>query len=415
MANTNIKLFDENKSNMMSDADYGTDTQRSGGVQTGVASSQLQNKFQYQMSLVAYAIAQLMLANGKDALDSSAVSTFVSNLSNSVVQKVLDKATAAEVTAGTNDTHWVTPKNIKSVADVVRREKQDKITASGPLVGNGNGGVSAGAWPCNPNMLDNWYWANPVNQRGQTAYNTNGKYTIDRWRMNYPSGAAGSLTVNNGYVTLTLTSGQYVDFYFFPEKPPARYTVVTLTALLDNGTIITRTGRYGNMAAQANQWRSADASHVAFRMSGGSLNIVAVKMELGDTQTLCHMDGNGKYVLNEIPNYQQQLAQCQRYCFVTDSASVYKRADIKLDNNQFWFFIPCPVPMRANPIVESSNVSPRIVSFSSSTPPTAVTGFSFAYTACQNSTIRIQATKDNHGMADASILMTDVVFSAENG
>ena len=52
MANTNIKLFDENKSNMMSDIDYGKDTQRANGVQTGVASSQLQNKFQYQMSLM---------------------------------------------------------------------------------------------------------------------------------------------------------------------------------------------------------------------------------------------------------------------------------------------------------------------------------------------------------------------------
>lgn len=293
--------------------------------------------------------------------------------------------------------------------------KQAQLTA-GDNITISNNTIDTKVYPCNPNMLDNWYWANPVNQRGQIIYRTNGKYTIDRWRMNFPSGGAGSLTVNNGYVTLTLTSGQYVDFYFFPEKPLAQGTIITLTALMSDGSIITRTGGLGNMAALVtNQWRSGQPDHVAFRVTSGSVNIVAVKMELGDTQTLCHMGSNGKYVLNEVPNYQQQLAQCQRYCFVTDSASVYKRADIKLDNNQFQFFLPCPVPMRANPVVESANVSPSIVSFSSSTPPTAVAGFSFAYTACKNATIRIQATKNNHGLADASILMADVVFSCEVG
>ena len=31
-----------------------------------------------------------------------------------------------------------------------------------------------------PNLLDNWYFANPVNQRGQTSYTGTG-YTVDRW------------------------------------------------------------------------------------------------------------------------------------------------------------------------------------------------------------------------------------------
>ena len=32
----------------------------------------------------------------------------------------------------------------------------------------------------NENLLDNWYFADPINQRGQTEY-TEGGYTIDRW------------------------------------------------------------------------------------------------------------------------------------------------------------------------------------------------------------------------------------------
>lgn len=116
MASTNIKLFDENKSNMMSDVDYGANSQRTSGVQTGVASSQLQNKFQYQVSLMAYAVAQLMISNGYDAMDSAAVSTFVGNFSNSVVQKVKDKASASEAAAGTNDLKWISAKQLVDVA-----------------------------------------------------------------------------------------------------------------------------------------------------------------------------------------------------------------------------------------------------------------------------------------------------------
>lgn len=85
-ATSNIKLFDENKTNMMNDATYESDSQREGGVQGGIASSSLQNKFQYQVSLVSYAIAQLMVNNGFDANDSDSVSTFVSNLSKSILQ-----------------------------------------------------------------------------------------------------------------------------------------------------------------------------------------------------------------------------------------------------------------------------------------------------------------------------------------
>ena len=97
MASSNIKLFDANKGNMLNDTEFNISTQRLNGLQTGVASSLLQNKAMYQASLMAYAIAQLMLANGKNANDTDAVSTFVNNLLASIVQKVADKASANDV------------------------------------------------------------------------------------------------------------------------------------------------------------------------------------------------------------------------------------------------------------------------------------------------------------------------------
>ena len=117
MPTNNILLFDQNKGNMLNDSAYNTNQQRLNGVQSGIASSQLQNKFQYQVSLVAYAIASIMYNNGMDANDADAVSAFVSNMSNTLVQKVLDKASTQEAQAGAVDTKWMSPSLVKAAID----------------------------------------------------------------------------------------------------------------------------------------------------------------------------------------------------------------------------------------------------------------------------------------------------------
>lgn len=119
MATSNIKLFDENKGNMMGDTEYGTNTQRLNGVQQGIASSQLNNKFSYQTSLVAYALAQIMMQNGFNANDSDAVTTFVSNMSSTLLQKVTDKANKTMAEAGTDDSHFMTPLQVKNAINSI--------------------------------------------------------------------------------------------------------------------------------------------------------------------------------------------------------------------------------------------------------------------------------------------------------
>ena len=101
----------------MGDTEYGTNTQRLNGVQQGIASSQLNNKFSYQTSLVAYALAQIMMQNGFNANDSDAVTTFVSNMSSTLLQKVTDKANKTMAEAGTDDSHFMTPLQVKYAID----------------------------------------------------------------------------------------------------------------------------------------------------------------------------------------------------------------------------------------------------------------------------------------------------------
>ena len=136
MASSNIKLFDENKGNMLSDSEFSISNQRMNGLQTGVASSQLQNKAMYQASLVAYAIAQVMMQNGKNANDTDAVSAFVANLSGTMLQKVYDIATTEEAKAGVATGKWMSPALVKAAIDKTLSDKNFLQKSGGTMTGN---------------------------------------------------------------------------------------------------------------------------------------------------------------------------------------------------------------------------------------------------------------------------------------
>ena len=136
MASSNIKLFDENKGNMLNDTEFKISTQRLNGLQTGVASSQLQNKAMYQASLMAYSIAQLMLANGQNAKDTDAVSTFVNNLLASIVQKVADKATEQDVVDGVVG-KWISSELLKSNNEKIDAAMERLKPVMGTYIGDG--------------------------------------------------------------------------------------------------------------------------------------------------------------------------------------------------------------------------------------------------------------------------------------
>ena len=136
MASSNIKLFDENKGNMLSDSEFNISNQRMNGLQTGVASSQLQNKAMYQASLVAYAIAQIMMQNGLNANDTDAVSAFVANLSGTMLQKVYDLATTAEAQAGVATGKWMSPALVKAAIDKTLTDKNYLPKSGGTMTGN---------------------------------------------------------------------------------------------------------------------------------------------------------------------------------------------------------------------------------------------------------------------------------------
>lgn len=164
----------------------------------------------------------------------------------------------------------------------------------------------------NDNLLTNWYFANPVNQRGQTDYDGSG-YTIDRW-----SNGAISVVAGEG-IKATYASSIIIQKLEPALKAVLDGRVCTISVLCD-GVMNTAnftyraapeaptTIMYGE-TAYANILTSG-AIHLAFKSAGSIMQ--AAKLELGDTQTLAHQE-NGVWVLNEIPDYGEELAKCQRY------------------------------------------------------------------------------------------------------
>lgn len=73
MATHNFQIFDESMTDTMTDIDYQSDTQRTNGVIPGVANPLLHNKLYRQCSVMAYAIAQTIVARGYNASDSDPV------------------------------------------------------------------------------------------------------------------------------------------------------------------------------------------------------------------------------------------------------------------------------------------------------------------------------------------------------
>ena len=205
---------------------------------------------------------------------------------------------------------------------------------------------------CNPNLLDNWYFANPVNQRGQMSYTAQWSYCLDRWLA---PGIAHPVTIGNQYVSFDV-----LDQFISEVLPNGFYTA---SILLSNGSLYTGTAYYSvglgiglvGSNGVVDIYLMGDAisegGNPRLRIqavSGEPINFVAAKLELGDTQTLAHQDSSGNWVLNEIPDYGEQLARCQRYFYAFDSGKkdIYFCAIGNATQIPGFLF---PVPMRTAP------------------------------------------------------------------
>nr|DAR05227.1 MAG TPA: tail protein [Bacteriophage sp.] len=184
--------------------------------------------------------------------------------------------------------------------------------------------ITTKAFPCNPNLLDNWYLGNPVNQRGASGTISTAGYFFDRWKL-----VSGSVTINSGGIVLNGTIAQVLEY--------AVGQTVTATVLTPDG-VTDVTPVY-------------DDETKTFAVTTQGKTIRAVKLELGFQQTLAHQE-NGEWVLNEIPKFGDQLAECQRYAVRIGNAGVYRilGTGVAPNANTCGVVVPLPVEMRTIPV-----------------------------------------------------------------
>lgn len=238
--------------------------------------------------------------------------------------------------------------------------------AAGLTVDSISAGLGYNPGMVNPNLLDNWYFANPVNQRGQAEYNfatVAGGYTVDRWKARNASCkitlADDGLSIKN----LSETNNLFLQQDF--ETPVPSQTVYS--TLVENviGTVYMQALFADSTFSSAVKLEDGLSSIVSSKSVkrcfmqvnvGASIKFKAAKLELGSVQTLARQV-NGEWVLNEIPDYGEQLARCQRY-FVRFDA-VISNGFLTSSAKNYHMPIKTPVPMRAKPSVAMGSYTAR--------------------------------------------------------
>lgn len=311
-------------------------------------------------------------------------------------------------------------------------QARDNINAPAPYEAGENISITGRiittkAFPCNPNLLDNGYFGNPVDQRngyvvppgveykdtntGITVGTTttyyavikfsNGNaiievdglnrfvqpggfvrgytgpgYTIGRWKLDNNSGSCFINLTKEG-IELVATSGATGIASLSQIIDPSNFNAlsgrtVTLSALgktdttqqalffVNDQVVAAKSSEAVNGVCMTSLTYTfpdsiSNASVFVYGRSTpgiGTGKFLAAGLELGSQQTLAHKE-YGEWVLNEIPKFGNQLAECQRYFVRIGSDSAYRivGTGTAYGNSNCGILVPLPVEMRTIPAV----------------------------------------------------------------
>ena len=239
----------------------------------------------------------------------------------------------------------------------------------------------------NQNFLGNAYFKGggsqqgggqfPINQRGQTSY-TGAVYGIDRWTGLYGSEL---VALENDCLSLTFSGNQGISQSLDSDALQAlEGQTVTQTILwylssgnyANAGLVVNETPMLTpGIQSVGSQWMITSNTvqmpdsiqSASFSISGdGNIKAKAVKLELGDHQTLAYQDEDGAWQLFETPDYGEELAKCQRYYLPIDTRGKFP-AVFSSPSTTLQVFVPTPVTMRVNPTVQGiTSISARVYS-----------------------------------------------------
>lgn len=233
------------------------------------------------------------------------------------------------VTIGAENIKTLSGENVeKAIAN-----KQDALSA-GDGIGIQDGSIYAKALPCNPNLLDNSNFGDPVNQRGATGTISTPGYFFDRWKLE-----TGSVTIENGYIILDGTICQ-----LWPYNPQYPYTAPTVATVLTEDGIDDVVPEY-----------TAENGTKKFRITAAGKKIYCAKLEIGSSQTLAHKS-EGKWYPNERTKYVETLMQCKRFLTAFDNNRMgVVGMGYRIDSSTIWGYFQMPFKMYGTPTLSDTS------------------------------------------------------------
>lgn len=305
--------------------------------------------------------------------------------------------------------------NLLNLINTHKSDTTAHITAAERTKWNGGIVTSAerSAWnqKPNPNMLDNWFWKSPVNQRGQTTYSGTPVYSIDRWGI---TGSTTSLSINSGYLTIsgsggasdasqigdlrqTLTTDMIAGIIGETVTLSVKCEMITGSKLflqLANTTksdysVQIKAAPSGGMLSVTgtvpSTWSTTDQVRFTVGMLGTTVSakLYSAKLEIGGVSTLLD---------SPAPNFAEMLANCQRYQInlLGESGSWVGKGAWESAATKFCIYVPLPVTMRATPACVYIGSSLKITSPSVS--PISVDGITLDHIAPNGVTLMCNAT-----------------------
>lgn len=310
--------------------------------------------------------------------------------------------------------------SVEAKLNTLDEEKQPLLTPGDNISISGSV-IATKAFPCNPNLLDNWYFGKPVNQMGQTEWLSSASVNVpcvDRWNWWGQYAADATLKLSNDGLQLIGTAGvaglyQGISQKIEKDRLPVGATV-TLSALVKaeaDANILLSIGAqsYQGVPVPANTWTliaavfnvpSVEQTHsisIQRNTAGATFTVKAVKLELGSQQTLAHQE-NGVWVLNEIPKFGDQLAECQRYLIPINNWTRVRTS--YYSGTALFFTVPIPSTMRTTPAILDPSGALAVQSVSG----TDQTGFTFECNMSTPGSISVRAMKNSHGLTDGQLV-----------
>ena len=186
--------------------------------------------------------------------------------------------------------------------------------------------VAPGLAP-NPNILHNWDFTNPVNQRGVSDTISTGTYFYDRWIRN-----SGTVTTNADYLTIGASAEieQRIEGNMLAGET-VTVTVKVGTSYISGSSVFPTSA--GTASITLTGWGTATLGYATgymyVRLSPtAASNVVRVKLEMGTVSTLAY----------DVPmDFSKELLVCQHFAKKIERASKVNLATTSLAVLQFLF------------------------------------------------------------------------------